>query len=59
VRRPDAAIGQGSLAPHLETLDSGFGRLRAVRHSGVIAGIAPSWPHPSAPPGSSRAEWES
>ena len=47
----------GGLAPYLQTLDSGFGSLTAVRHSGVLTGLPARWPHPSMPPGSSAAAW--
>ena len=48
--------------PYLETVGSGFGRLRAVRHSGVIGGDR-SRPtrtsRPSMPPGSHPPRWPS
>ena len=47
----------GVLTPYLQTLDSGFGRLTAVRHSGILAGVPARWPYPSMPPGSSAARW--
>ena len=50
-------------APHLdfeaasEDIDSGFGRLRAVRHAAHIGGRRLNWRRPSMPPGSHAPEW--
>ncbi len=41
----------------LEAQDSGFGRLRAMRHSGEIEGAPPRWDLPSMPLGSHPARW--
>ena len=41
----------------LETTDSGFGRLTALRHSGQLAETPPHWALPSVPLGTHRAEW--
>ena len=43
--------------PYLETLDSGFGPLVAVQHSGRLAGVDAVWSHPSMPPGSHAPVW--
>jgi crotonobetainyl-CoA:carnitine CoA-transferase CaiB-like acyl-CoA transferase len=40
-----------------EESDSGFGRLRAVRHAGRINGQRLVWQRPSMPPGSHPAAW--
>lgn len=45
------------LEPFLETTDSGFGRLTAVRHSAQLGRTPAAWVRPSAPPGSSAARW--
>lgn len=54
---PAAKWQPSSLKPYLQTLDSGFGELTAVRHSGVLAGMPAHWPHAAMPPGSSAARW--
>lgn len=41
----------------LETTDSGFGRLCAVRHSAQLARTPARWTHPSVPPGTHAAVW--
>lgn len=41
----------------LETRESGFGTLKAVRHSAVIEGCAPGWDFMPKPLGSDKAEW--
>lgn len=43
------------IEPWLETVDSGFGRLTAVRHAGVLSRTPPCWRLPSMPPGSHPA----
>ncbi len=45
------------LGPLLETTDSGFGRLTALRHSGQLAETPPYWALPSVPLGTHKAEW--
>ena len=45
------------LAPYLESSDSGFGRLVAVRHSARLARTPAAWPRPSMPPGSHPPAW--
>lgn len=37
--------------------DSGFGRLRAIKHAGMIAGLPPHWIRPSMPLGSHAPIW--
>ena len=44
-------------APYLETQVSGFGQVRAVRHSGLLQGSRQHWPHPAAQPGQHAAQW--
>ncbi|ARU06894.1 hypothetical protein CCO03_15185 [Comamonas serinivorans] len=55
--QPAAAGVPDAVAPFLETLDSGFGPLCAVRHSGQLLNRPVHWPHPAAPPGSAPAAW--
>ena len=43
--------------PYLETLASGFGELRSVRHSARLERTPVAWSHPSMPPGSSLPRW--
>jgi crotonobetainyl-CoA:carnitine CoA-transferase CaiB-like acyl-CoA transferase len=46
-----------SLEPWLETVPSGFGALRAVRHSAHLAATPAGWDRPSVPPGHSPPHW--
>ncbi len=46
-----------SLEPWLEAVPSGFGLLRAVRHSAQLARTPARWTRPSEPPGASPARW--
>ena len=41
----------------LETSDSGFGELRAVRHAGRLAETPPRWARPAMPLGSHAPSW--
>lgn len=43
--------------PYLETSASGFGELRAVRHSAQLGRTPAAWTRPSVPPGTSPACW--
>ncbi len=45
------------IAPCLEALDSGFGRLLAVRHCARFSRTQPAWDRPGAPPGSDAPLW--
>ncbi|MNW09299.1 hypothetical protein D3C71_2062630 [compost metagenome] len=45
------------ITPWLETVDSGFGALRAVRHCAVLSRTAPGWQRPSVPPGADAPVW--
>lgn len=42
---------------YLEDMDTGFGRLRAVRHSALLQGLPSSWPHAGQPPGGDQPCW--
>ena len=48
---------RADISPYLETLDSGFGRLQAVRHCAQFSRTPVAWSHPSMPPGSNPARW--
>ncbi|HVZ43381.1 MAG TPA: CoA transferase [Ramlibacter sp.] len=43
--------------PWLETMDSGFGALRAVRHSAQLERTPAAWSRRSAPPGTDEPRW--
>lgn len=45
------------ISPYLETLDSGFGRLQAVRHCAQFSRTPVAWDRPSVPPGTDAACW--
>jgi hypothetical protein len=51
------AVTAPSLEPYLETYASGFGTLRAVRHSAQLSRTPAAWTRPSVPPGTSAARW--
>ena len=59
-QRPVAAAPAAAAVPpeaYLEDMDTGFGRLRAVRHSAVLQGLPSSWPHAGQPPGGDQPCW--
>jgi hypothetical protein len=43
--------------PYLETTDSGFGRLSALRHAAQLSATPAGWVRPSMPPGSHPLAW--
>jgi len=49
--------GLADLADLTETTESGFGRLTALRHSGVLEATPPHWVLPAMPLGRHAAEW--
>jgi crotonobetainyl-CoA:carnitine CoA-transferase CaiB-like acyl-CoA transferase len=51
------AVAKPSLEPHLETLDSGFGRLCAVRHAARFSHTPLAFARPSMPPGTHAPVW--
>ena len=51
------AVQPVSREPYLETLASGFGELRSVRHSARLEHTPVTWTWPSMPPGSSPPQW--
>lgn len=57
-RVPDGfAAHKPDMTPYLEVVESGFGQLRAVRHSAQLARTPAGWPRPSMPPGSDPPQW--
>jgi len=46
-----------SFEPFAEDSDSGFGRLRALRHAAVFSHTPAGWTRPSMPPGSHPPRW--
>ena len=51
------AAARPDMASFLEVSQSGFGELRAVRHSAQLARTPAHWKRPSMPPGSSAPAW--
>lgn len=51
------AQARPDITPYLETLDSGFGRLQAVRHSAQFSHTPVAWDHAAMPPGSAAPQW--
>mgnify|MGYP001627302999 CR=1 FL=1 len=57
-RVPDGfAVTAPAIEPFLETSASGFGELRALRHSAQLGRTPTRWVRPSSPPGSSPPRW--
>jgi crotonobetainyl-CoA:carnitine CoA-transferase CaiB-like acyl-CoA transferase len=52
-----ATVAKPALEPYLETSASGFGELRAVRHSARLGRTPARWTRPSMPPGSDAPAW--
>jgi hypothetical protein len=55
--RDGFAVTAPSIEPFLETTPSGFGELRAVRHSAQLSRTPAAWTLPSVPPGGSPPRW--
>ena len=51
------AAGKPDVAPYVDTVASGFGKLGAVRHSAQLARTPAAWSRPSMPPGSHAPAW--
>jgi hypothetical protein len=51
------AIDKPDFARYLETTDSGFGRLSALRHAAQLSHTPTDWPRPSVPPGTDVLAW--
>lgn len=45
------------IEPFLETYDSGFGKLRGVRHGAQFSATPAKWTRPSVPPGTNPTVW--
>ena len=52
-----SAVAKPPLEPFLETSHSGFGELRAVRHSAQLSRTPARWVRPSMPPGTHPPSW--
>ncbi|MBN8963230.1 MAG: CoA transferase [Rhizobiales bacterium] len=50
-------IAADAVASFIEESDSGFGRLRAVRHSAILSRTPAMWSRPSVPLGHDAPEW--
>lgn len=48
---------EAGIADLMEESDSGFGRLRAVRHAAILSETPARWTRPSMPPGTHPARW--
>ena len=46
------------IEPYLETVESGFGGLRALRHSAQLVRTPAYWARPSMPPGTDLPSWD-
>jgi hypothetical protein len=46
-----------AVAPFIEQVDSGFGRLEAVKHAGILAKTPAFWARPAMPLGSHPPRW--
>lgn len=52
-------VGKADLEPYLESSQSGFGVLKAIRHSAMLARTPATWDRASAPPGTHAPQWQS
>ena len=52
-----ADLGQDDAAPFMEDVPSGFGQLRAVRHSAILSKTPAHWVRPAVPLGTDKPEW--
>jgi hypothetical protein len=50
-------IAADAVTPFIEESNSGFGRLRAVRHSAILSRTPAQWSRPSVPLGHDAPEW--
>ncbi|MCU0966982.1 MAG: CoA transferase, partial [Burkholderiaceae bacterium] len=51
------STGPPDFAPYLETTESGFGRLSALRHAARLSATPAGWTRPSMPPGTHALAW--
>ena len=49
--------GTPDFAPFADTVDSGFGRLSALRHAAQLSATPAGWDRPSVPPGTHALAW--
>ena len=49
--------GEADIGQYMEETDSGFGRLRAVRHAAILSATPVRWDRPSMPPGTHSPVW--
>jgi hypothetical protein len=54
-KQPD--LKADAVAPFMEDVPSGFGALRAVRHSAILSKTPAFWARPAVPLGTHEAEW--
>ena len=52
-----ADIAEDAVAPFMEDVPSGFGPLRAVKHSAILAKTPAAWTRPAVRLGSDKAQW--
>jgi crotonobetainyl-CoA:carnitine CoA-transferase CaiB-like acyl-CoA transferase len=52
-----ADVEEGAVAPFMEDAPSGFGRLRAVKHSAILSKTPAYWARPAVRLGTDKAEW--
>jgi hypothetical protein len=50
-------LKRDAVSPFVEEVPSGFGRLRAIRHSAILSKTPAFWARPAAPLGSHPPEW--
>jgi len=50
-------LKEESVSPLMEDVTSGFGQLRAARHSAKLSQTPAFWARPAAPLGNDKAEW--
>jgi hypothetical protein len=53
------SISTPNIEPYMETSQSGFGELTAVRHSAQLSRTPAAWTRPSMPTGSHQPIWPS
>lgn len=52
------SVPLADMGPYLESSHSGFGELRALRHSAQLSRTPAAWTRPSMPPGTHAAAWD-
>jgi hypothetical protein len=51
-------IAKPDVEPWTETTSSGFGELKALRHSAIFERTPARWVRPSVPPGTDPPRWD-